>query len=206
MKRHALRIKRPGGGFIETLIEDPRQEHAGLALIAHPHPLHGGTMDNKVVHTLAKAALQCGYVAVRSNFRGVGASDGEFDHGIGETEDLHAVAAAIAPHYPGLEWSLLGFSFGAYVQHRLARRMPAKRLLLVGPAVSMYPFEAPAIPTDIIHGAADQLIPLPAVDAYARAHGITLHVVPDADHFFHGRLTDLKQLLLHLCQSSSSPA
>jgi hypothetical protein len=194
-----LRIKGPGGA-IETLVEDPEGERAGLALIAHPHPLHGGSLDNKVVWTMAKAALECGYVAVRPNFRGVGASDGEYDYGIGETEDLLTVAEAVGTHYSGLKWALLGFSFGAYVQHRVSHRLPADRLVMVGPAVSMYDFEPPAVPTDILHGEADELIPLGIVADYAAQHGIPLHVISGASHFFHGKLSDLKATLLGLCR------
>jgi len=200
VRQHRLRIKRPDGGAIETLIEDPEGERVGLALIAHPHPLHGGSLDNKVVWTIAKAALACGYVAVRPNFRGVGASDGEYDHGIGETDDLLAVAHAVGSHFSGLQWSLLGFSFGAFVQHRVSHRLPAERLVMVGPAVSMYAFEPPAIRTDIIHGESDELIPLGVVADYAGQHRIPLHVIPGASHFFHGKLGDLKQTLLGLCQ------
>ncbi len=200
MRQIRLRIKRPDGGVVETLIEDPEQDPVGLALIAHPHPLHGGTLDNKVVYTLAKAALARGQVAVRPNFRGVGASDGEYDHGIGETDDLIAVAQAVGTRYPELAWSLLGFSFGAYVQHRVAQRMPARRLIMVGPAVSMYPFEPPPIPTDIVHGELDELIPLTIVHDYAGRHGIPLHVIAGAGHFFHGRLIELRHTLLDLCR------
>jgi len=200
VKRHTLRIKGPAGA-IETVVEDPEGQRRGLALIAHPHPLHGGTMDNKVVTTLAKAALECGYVAVRPNFRGVGASEGEFDHGQGETEDLLTVAAAIAPGFPGLTWRLLGFSFGAYVQHRVAHRLPADRLILVGPAVGMYDFLPPAIRTDILHGAEDELIPVGVVTDYARAQAIPLHVLPGASHFFHGKLIELKATLLALLRA-----
>ena len=202
MKRHRLRIKGPAGR-IETVIDDPEGERRGLALIAHPHPLHGGTMDNKVVTTLSKVALAAGQVAVRVNFRGVGASEGGFDHGEGETEDLLAVAAAVAQGYPGLAWTLMGFSFGAYVQHRVAQRLdprlPARRLILVGPAVSMYDFGAVPIATDIVHGEMDELIPLAAVRAYAETHGYPLHVIPGADHFFHRKLTDLKTEVAALC-------
>lgn len=186
--------------MVEILVEEPGTPPAGLALIAHPHPLHGGSLDNKVVHTLARAALGNGLVAVRPNFRGVGASDGEYDHGRGETDDLLTVAGAVGAHYPGLGWSLLGFSFGAYVQHRVARRMPAERLIMVGPAVSMYAFGPPAIPTDIVHGELDTLVPLAAVADYAHRHAIPLHVVAGADHFFHGRLVELRRLVSELCR------
>lgn len=198
MKRHRLRIKLPVGK-IETVIEDPEGERRGLALIAHPHPLHGGSLDNKVAWTLAKAALNRGLVAIRPNFRGVGESEGSFDHGIGETEDLLGIAAAVAPHYPNLSWTLMGFSFGAYVQHRVAAELHAERLIMVGPAVSMYAFDAPAIPTHIVHGTEDELIPVTAVRAYAQAHGIALHEIAGAGHFFHGQLKPLQTLVESLC-------
>ncbi len=183
----------PHGGVVETLVERPEGQPRGLALIAHPHPLHGGSLDNKVVTMLARAALACGLVAVRPNFRGVGESSGEYDYGVGESDDLLAVAAFLTPRHAGLPWSLLGFSFGAYVQHRVAGRLPAKRLILVGPPVSMYAFESPAVPTEIVHGEADELIPLSIVDGYARLNRIPLHVIAGASHFFHGRLVELRE-------------
>jgi len=204
VKRYKLRIKRADGGAVETVIEDPETNRRGLALIAHPHPLHGGSLDNKVVTTLAKSALECGYVAVRPNFRGVGTSDGAFDHGAGETEDLLAVAAFVGPKFGDLPLHLYGFSFGAYVQHRVAQRLSAEHLVMVGPAVSMYAFEPPAIRTDIIHGEVDALIPLAAVQTYAQQHNIPLHVIPGADHFFHKKLRALQEQVLALCPSHSA--
>jgi len=194
-----LRLKLPGGQ-IETVIETPVGEPRGVALIAHPHPLHGGTLDNKVAWTLARAARASGWVAVRPNFRGVGQSEGMFDHGIGETEDLLALMAALAPHYPGLPWLLMGFSFGAYVQHRVAARWPVQRLLMVGPAVSMYAFDPPAVPTVIIHGSEDELIHVKHVRDYARQQGIPLHEVAGAGHFFHGRLSEVRDLAEAFCR------
>jgi hypothetical protein len=199
VKKHRLRIKLPVGK-IETVVEDPEECRRGLALIAHPHPLHGGSLDNKVAWTLARAAVNQGLVAIRPNFRGVGESDGAFDHGIGETEDLLGLAAAIAPHYPELPWTLMGFSFGAYVQHRVAAALHAERLIMVGPAVSMYDFDAPAIPAHIIHGVEDELIPIDAVRAYARSHRIPLHEIEEAGHFFHGKLRPLQALVESLCR------
>ena len=195
LKRHKLRIKVPIGQ-IETVIEEPEAAPRGLALIAHPHPLKGGSLDNKVAWTLARAALACGLVAVRPNFRGVGASDGSFDHGIGETEDLLALAASVAGHYGPLPWTLLGFSFGAYVQHRVARELHAERLIMVGPAVSMYAFGANAAfantATTIIHGSEDEVIPCAAARDYASRHDIPLIEIPGTGHFFHGRLRELQ--------------
>ncbi|MFA5081315.1 MAG: alpha/beta hydrolase [Hydrogenophilaceae bacterium] len=200
MKRHRFHIECPDA-VIETVVEDPEVELRGLALVAHPHPLHGGSLDNKVAHTLARAALACGYVAVRPNFRGVGTSTGQYDHGIGETEDLVAIAEHIAPQFGYLPWTLLGFSFGSYVQHRVARRIEARQLIMVGPAVSMYDFTPPAIATTIIHGEEDELIPLAAVQDYAREHDIPLRTIPGAGHFFHGKLTQLKILAEDLLRS-----
>jgi alpha/beta superfamily hydrolase len=189
-----------GDARIEALVEAPEGVPRGLALIAHPHPLRGGNLDNKVAWTLAKAALACGLIAVRPNFRGVGASTGEHDHGYAETEDMLAVAAAFGALHPELPWTLMGFSFGCYVQQRVAQRMSATQLIMVGPAVSMYGFDAPSLPTTIIHGADDEVIPLAAARQYAEAHGVPLHVLADCGHFFHGRLGELRGLVEALCR------
>ena len=198
VKKHKLRIKGPAGA-IETVIEEPAGEPRGLALVAHPHPLRGGSLDNKVAWTLARAAMSCGLVAIRPNFRGVGDSEGEFDHGVGETEDLLAVARAVEAHYGSLPWTLLGFSFGAYVQQRVAKRLHAQRLIMVGPAVSMYEFEPTQIPATIIHGDQDEVIPFAAARDYAQAHAIPLIVVEGCGHFFHGRLRELQDHVERLC-------
>ncbi|HNA83445.1 MAG TPA: alpha/beta hydrolase, partial [Thiobacillaceae bacterium] len=161
--------------------------------------LRGGSLDNKVAWTLARAALSGGLVAVRPNFRGVGDSEGEFDHGVGETEDLLAVARAVEAHYGRLPWTLLGFSFGAYVQQRVAQSMHAQRLIMVGPAVSMYEFEPTQIPATIIHGDQDEVIPFAAARDYAQAHAIPLIVVEGCGHFFHGRLRELQAHAEALC-------
>ncbi len=199
MTKHKLRIKGPAGA-IETVIEEPTGAPVGLALIAHPHPLKGGSLDNKVAWTLARAALACGLVAVRPNFRGVGDSAGEFDHGIGETEDLLALADAITAHYGKLPWTLMGFSFGAYVQHRVAQELHAERLIMVAPAVSMYSFEATRIPTTILHGMEDEVIPFHAAREYAEAHAISLIAIEGAGHFFHGNLRELQTRVETLCR------
>jgi len=206
LKRHRLFVK-SAGERIETVVEVPEAAPAGLALIAHPHPLRGGSLDNKVAWCLAKAALASGLIAVRPNFRGVGASTGTHDHGLGETDDLLAVAALVSGNHPGLDWTLMGFSFGCYVQQRVARRLPAARLIMVGPAVSMYDFGAPTIATHIIHGAEDEVIPLAAVRAYAEAHALPLQVLTGTGHFFHGRLRELQAIVESLCLPPSfSPA
>jgi uncharacterized protein len=190
-RQHKLRIKGPAGA-IETVIEEPAGQAVGLALIAHPHPLKGGSLDNKVAWTLARAAVACGLVAVRPNFRGVGNSGGEFDHGIGETDDLLALSRSITAHYGPLPWTLMGFSFGAYVQHRVAQELAATRLIMVGPAVSMYSFEATRIPTTILHGSEDEVIPFHAAREYADMHAIPLLAIDGAGHFFHGKLRELQ--------------
>lgn len=199
MKKHKLRIKGPAGA-IETVIEEPSLPACGLALIAHPHPLKGGSLDNKVAWTLARAALACGLIAVRPNFRGVGDSAGEFDHGIGETDDLLTLATAITAHYGKLPWTLMGFSFGAYVQHRVAQELAATRLIMVGPAVSMYSFEATHIPTSILHGTEDEVIPFQAAREYADTHAIPLIAIEGAGHFFHGKLRELQSQVEALCK------
>jgi alpha/beta superfamily hydrolase len=199
LKRQRFQIACPDA-VIDTVVEDPGGQPRGLALIAHPHPLHGGSLDNKVAHTLARAALARGQVAVRPNFRGVGSSSGQYDHGIGETDDLVAIAEQLAPQFGHLPWTLLGFSFGAYVQHRVARRIEARRLVMVGPAVSMYDFAPPAIPTTIIHGEEDELIPLAAVRDYAEEYRIPLLTIAGAGHFFHGKLVELRTLVESLLE------
>ena len=198
-KQHKLRIKGPVGP-IETVIEEPSGTPSGLALIAHPHPLKGGSLDNKVAWTLARAAVSSGLVAVRPNFRGVGESAGEYDHGIGETDDLLVLVAAITAHYGKLPWTLMGFSFGAYVQHRVAQELHAEHLIMVGPAVSMYSFEATHIPTTILHGTEDEVIPFQAAREYADTHAIPLIAIEGAGHFFHGKLRELQSQVEALCK------
>ena len=180
----------PGGG-------SPRID--GLALVCHPHPLHGGTMDNKVVQTLARAMVQAGWTTVRFNFRGVGRSEGGWDAGVGEVDDALAVLQALRP--PGAPLVLAGFSFGAYVASQLAARLAAgggddtvQRVVLVGPAVQN--FEVAAVPADsiVIHGEHDDVVPLGAVLDWARPLGVPVIVVPGAGHFFHGQLPLLKRL------------
>jgi alpha/beta superfamily hydrolase len=171
----------------------------GLAVLCHPHPLHGGTLDNKVVQTLARAAVQCGYRAVRFNFRGVGGSGGTWDAGRGEVDDALAVVA----HFrSGGEPLLLGgFSFGGYVASQAARRLaeagaPAAPLVLVGPAVVN--FEVAPVPaqTLVVHGEADDVVPLAAVLDWARPQALPVTVLPGAGHFFHGLLPTLRQVVV----------
>lgn len=188
-------MKGPAGN-IETDVNDPGAARRGIALIAHPHPLQGGTKDNKVVTTLAKAFFALGYVAARPNFRGVGASVGDHDEGRGETDDLLAVAAHLKRQYGELPLVLAGFSFGSFVQTRVAKKLAAERMVLVGPAVGRFPAETVSPDTLVIHGERDDVVPLAAVLDWARPQGLPVIVVPGGEHFFHGRLNLLSDLIV----------
>ena len=186
-------------GALETDINDPGEPRRGIALIAHPNPVQGGTKDNKVVTTLARTLFGLGYVAVRPNFRGVGASAGRFDEGAGETEDMLALARYSQSRFGMLPLLLAGFSFGAFVQTRVAQTLPATKLILIGPAVNRFP--AAAVPADtlIIHGEVDDVVPLAAVLDWARPQQLPVVVVPGGEHFFHGRLHVLAQIVQRHC-------
>ncbi|UCE30911.1 MAG: alpha/beta hydrolase [Burkholderiales bacterium] len=191
-------------GRIDCALDLPAVAPRGVAVIAHPHPLFGGTRDNKVVQTMARALLALGYVCWRPNFRGVGASEGEHDEGEGELEDLlavteYALADASAPTSP--ELVLAGFSFGSFVQSHAVQRLtesgrPVTRAIMVGTAVSRWPV-APLPPsTLVIHGENDDVVPLADVLDWARPLAQPVTVVPGADHFFHRKLTVLKNLVV----------
>ena len=184
-------------GRLECALDAPGGGLAGIALIAHPHPLFGGTLDNKVVQTLARALLEQGYLALRPNFRGVGASEGTYDEGRGEVEDLAAVLEWAQREHGGLSLALAGFSFGAAMQARFAQRVAPRRMLLVGVAVGN--FEVPAVPagTLLIHGERDETVPLAAVLDWARPQELPVLVVPGADHFFHRKLQVLRDIVRH---------
>jgi len=186
-------------GALQTDLNDPGLPRRGIALIAHPNPVQGGTKDNKVVTTLAKTLFGLGYVVIRPNFRGVGASAGIFDHGNGETDDLIAVTRYAKGRFGELPLLLAGFSFGAFVQTRLARQVSADRLLLVGPAVNRFPAEAVPANTVVIHGEHDDVVPLAAVFDWARPQHLPIIVVPGCEHFFHGRLHLLAQIVRSHC-------
>ncbi|TMH24897.1 MAG: alpha/beta fold hydrolase [Betaproteobacteria bacterium] len=182
-------------GRIETFIERPAGATRGAALVAHPHPLYGGTLDNKVVQTLARTFLELGYVALRPNFRGVGASEGVHDEGRGETEDLLRVAAYAKENFGDLPLVLAGFSFGAAVQTQVAQRTSPHRVVLVGVAVGRFPSEA--VPSDsiVIHGERDETVALAKVLDWARPQELPVVVIPGADHFFHLRLNVIKNIV-----------
>ena len=173
----------------------------GTAVLCHPHPQHGGTMDNKVVITLARAFVQLGYRAVRFNFRGVGGSAGRWDEGRGEVDDALAVIAQQRAAHPGLALALGGFSFGGYVAAEAADRLagtdPVQRLVLVGPASTRFAMPARvAADTVLIHGEADDVVPLAATLDWARPQVLPVIVLPGVGHFFHGQLTLLKNLVV----------
>jgi uncharacterized protein len=187
-------------GIIETDINDPGAARRGIALIAHPNPVQGGTKDNKVVTTLARTFFSLGHVALRPNFRGVGGSDGAHDEGRGETEDLLTVAAYAQQRYPGLPLLLAGFSFGSFVQTRVVKRVEARHLVLVGPAVNRFPAETVPAGTLVVHGELDDVVPLTAVFDWARPQNLPVVVVPGGEHFFHGRLNLLAQIVAGHCR------
>lgn len=211
MNSQTQRLVMPGpAGDIELLIDEPAgMQPRGVAVIAHPHPLFGGTMDNKVVQTLARACVLTGWRAVRFNFRGVGGSSGTHDAGKGELQDLLAVVAAHAPTGPLV---LAGFSFGAFVtSHAVAALHPGRtpeHIVLVGTAATRFEV-APIAPelhtrTLVIHGETDDTVPLADAMDWARPQSLPVTVVPGVGHFFHGQLPLLRGLVVrHLAQPIS---
>ena len=191
-------------GTIECKLDLPQDAAPrGIALIAHPHPLYGGTMDNKVVQTLARAFIGLGYACARMNFRGVGQSEGAHDAGIGETDDIALLYEHMTARYPGLPVALSGFSFGTFVQSRLQRRLaeqgrPAERLVLVGCAAGKWDLADVPADTLVIHGEQDDTIPLADVLDWARPQDLPVIVIPGADHFFHRKLHHIKHLVTAL--------
>ena len=185
-------------GPIEIEIDEPTGALRGVAVLCHPHPLHGGNLSNKVVQTLSRAFVQMGYRSVRFNFRGVGRSQGQWDEGRGEVDDALAVIAS--QRVADLPLALGGFSFGAYVAAcaatRLAGQAPAERLVLVGPAAGR--FAIPNVPSDtiVVHGEADEVVPLSATLDWARPQSLPVLVFPGVGHFFHGQLTLLKSQVM----------
>ncbi len=200
-------------GSIEVALDLPDEARAsegaaraaalkGVVLVAHPHPLFGGTMDNKVAQTLARTFVQLGYAVFRSNFRGVGRTEGQHDNGIGERDDLMAVLAHVRGQetYAALPLVLAGFSFGTYVLSHVAERLaeqgtPAHRLAFVGTAASRW--EVAPVPADtiVIHGEQDDTVPLGAVLDWARPQELPVVVIPGAEHFFHRKLHILKRVI-----------
>ena len=198
-------------GLLEAVVDQPRNplenESRGYAILSHPHPLHGGTMENKVVQTMARAFAYAGWTVIRFNFRGVGKSEGTFDHAVGETEDLLNIISELAPDGP---ISLGGFSFGAAVTCRAVEKLKEtrdiKKIVLVGLAVSR--FEAPEIDTKyqldtlVLHGEDDDTVDLQSVMSWAKPQVLPVTVIPQTGHFFHGQLSLLKGLILRHVNST----
>lgn len=211
MKASTRRISLQGPvGAIEVAVDEPEASPSrGVAVIAHPHPLFGGTMDNKVVQTLARAFVLCGWRAVRFNFRGVGGSAGVHDQGQGELLDMMTVIQDQAATGP---LALAGFSFGAFVtSHAVAHlwpQRPLERLVLVGTAASR--FAVAPIATElhtrtlVVHGEVDDTVPLADVMDWARTQKLPVTVIPGVEHFFHGQLTLLRSLVVRHVMSEQS--
>ena len=190
-------------GKLEVMLGEPESVPKGIAILAHPHPLHGGTMDNKVVQTLFTTLLALGFITAKFNFRGVGKSEGAFDRGIGEIEDVMAVTQTVRDqfnaHSADLPLLLAGFSFGGAIQLHAAGRLTPEFLILVAPSVVN--LNAPAVPEAtkyalIIQGDQDDIV-LPAeVLAWATPTSQPVVFIPGAEHFFHGKLAILKQVIL----------
>ena len=190
-------------GKMQCLLDLPEGAPRGVALVAHPHPLYGGTMENKVAQTLARTFVTLGYAAARFNFRGVGESEGVHDEGRGEVDDMAVMYAHMREQYPDLPITLTGFSFGTFVQAQFALRLaaegrPAERLVLVGTAAGKWPM--PEVPQDtiLIHGELDDTITLKEVFDWARPLDLPVTVITGADHFFHRKLGHIKNLVIQL--------
>ncbi|MCU0969858.1 MAG: alpha/beta fold hydrolase [Rubrivivax sp.] len=214
------RIVSGPAGPIECAIDRPPAGAPvrGQALLCHPHPQHGGTMDNKVVQTMARALVQLGYRVVRFNFRGVGGSGGAWDQGRGEIDDALAVATAVfdvqglaepAAASGGSSLVVGGFSFGGFVAARAAARLAAagravERLVLVAPAARNFALGEVPDGTLVVHGEADDVVPLAAVLDWARPQVLPVVVVPGVGHFFHGQLPLLRRIIADAWASAPS--
>ncbi len=182
-------------GVLHGVMHMPEAEPSAIAVVAHPLPTMGGTMENKIVTTLAKTFAELGFVALRFNFRGVGESSGSYDEGNGEVDDAITVARYALREYGDLPLILSGFSFGGYVQARAAQQLHPQRLVLVAPAVGR--FAMPAVPNNtlVIHGEQDEIVPLAEVLQWAQPQHLHIVVLPQATHFFHGHLPQLREFV-----------
>jgi uncharacterized protein len=187
-------------GALEVVLNRPAGEVRAVALIAHPHPLYGGTLDNKVVQTLATTFADLGCAALRMSFRGVGQSEGVHDEGRGETEDMLLVADYAKKTFGELPIFLAGFSFGGFVQTRVAARLAARKLVLIAPAVGRFDVAAVAPDTLVIHGEQDETVLLKDIFDWARPQNLPIVVIPGADHFFHRRLGLIKNIVANACR------
>jgi alpha/beta superfamily hydrolase len=187
-------------GRLEIVVNDCGDARRGIALIAHPHPLHGGTLDNKVVQTLAKAFVALGYCSLRLNFRGAGASEGTFDEGRGEVDDFLALANYGRRMYGGGELAIGGFSFGGFIAAAVAPRLTPRHLVLAAPAVGRFPVAGVPDNTLVIHGEDDDVVPLQKLFDWARPQALPVTVFPGAGHFFHGNLVALQRVVERHCR------
>jgi alpha/beta superfamily hydrolase len=192
-------------GKIEVALDRPAEGTAsrGIALVAHPHPLYGGTMDNKVAQTLARTMVQLGYITYRSNFRGVGQTQGEHDNGTGERDDLLAVVAHMRaqPCQADVPLVLAGFSFGTFVLSHVAKQLresgeTIERMVMVGTAASNWPVAEVPDNTLVIHGEVDDTVPITSVYEWARPQELPVVVIPGGEHFFHRKLHVLKKIIV----------
>jgi alpha/beta superfamily hydrolase len=184
-------------GALEIALNIPKTVR-GIALIAHPHPLEGGTLDNKVAYTLAKSFFAFGFAAMRFNFRGVGRSEGVWDHGNGETDDALRTleyAQTRLPQAVELPLALAGFSFGTYIQTRIAQHAAPAMTVLIAPAAKRFALANAPAHTLVVHGENDDVIPLADALDWARPQHLPIIVLPDCGHFFHGRLTQLQTIV-----------
>jgi len=201
-----LIINGPAGN-LEVLAEEPEDitVNSPIAIICHPHPLYGGTLQNKVVHTLAKACLGLGMPAIRFNFRGVGKSEGHFEHGLGEQQDCIAVATWARQQYPERPIWLAGFSFGSFVVYQAFTEIKAQRILLVAPPVGLFQFQSMdniSIPWCVIQGKDDEITPPDSVEAWVKGQRSPpkFFYLDDVSHFFHGKLTVLREIVREVWQ------
>jgi uncharacterized protein len=192
-------------GKIEVALDRPDDATAirGIALVAHPHPLFRGTMDNKVAQTLARTLVQLGYITYRSNFRGVGETQGEHDHGIGERDDLLAVVAYMQaqPGQGDMPLVLAGFSFGTFVMSHVAKQLRdsgqvIERMVFAGTAASNWAVAEVPDNTLLIHGELDETVPITSVYAWAGPQDLPVVVIPGGEHFFHRKLHILKKIIV----------
>lgn len=188
-------------GKLQTIYLPAEGEVRGVAVVNHPNPLHGGTFTNKVIQTAAKAYAKLGFHCYLPNLRGVGESDGTHDYGRGETDDCVAVIDfARAQHPEAAKLLLSGFSFGGYVATFAAQQREPDALVLLGPAVGIYSIAAPAVPdvakTLLVHGETDDVVPLQNALDWSAPQNLPLTVLPQASHFFHGKLIPLRDTLL----------
>jgi alpha/beta superfamily hydrolase len=193
-------------GALEAIVEETAVAGSSYAIVCHPHPLFGGTMDNKVVTTVARALHETGMPTVRFNFRGVGGSAGAYDQGVGETADADAVAAWGALRWPGRDLVIAGFSFGAYVALRLAQQRVPRHLITVAPALELFDafgMAVPPCPWLLVQGDADEVVdPAAVINWVDGLHPKPrLVVLPGVGHFFHGRLRELRDAVVDAIRS-----